>query len=104
MDQPSIYLLFFLLQNQHFPLAYFVFSVNLQILPIRVVQMVILVYKFLFRSYQTWVSDYYTVVQILILILNLLSFALIILCHASTVLKDEFWQIFMDSWKLTSQI
>jgi len=41
--------------------------------------MVISVYKFLFRSYQTWASDYYTVVQTLIL--NLLSFALIILYH-----------------------
>jgi hypothetical protein len=51
--------------------------------------MVILVYKFLFRIYQTWVSDYFTVVQILILILKLLSFALIV-SYASAILKDEF--------------
>ena len=61
------------------PGTFCIFSVTHHILPSRVVQMVISVYKFLFRSYQTWASDYYTVVQTLIL--NLLSFALIILYH-----------------------
>lgn len=64
--------------------------------------MVISVYKFLFRSYQTWVSDYFTVVQILIFTLNLLSFTLII-SYASAILKDELRYIFMENFKLTFQ-